>query len=174
VKDRIFIWRRAKANSSTETFLLRWFIRWTGWSYRTCRIVNNWWNIYIFNRWYLCLRSIERRRSDRFDIRWWSNYYRCRFRWNNYNPRRCCGNRRHLCEINRCTHCIFYSVCDRQKWIRLIIIDRWWDLNRISSVGPTRPPDKPPQKNSLSTAVIIVIVVLVILLAAVAIFCFRR
>ena len=43
-----------------------------------------------------------------------------------------------------------------------------------SSVGPTRPPDKPPQKNSLSTAVIIVIVVLVILLAAVGIFCFRR
>ena len=43
-----------------------------------------------------------------------------------------------------------------------------------SSVGPTRPPDKPPQENSLSTAVIIVIVVLVILLAAVGIFCFRR
>lgn len=43
-----------------------------------------------------------------------------------------------------------------------------------SSVGPTRPPDKPPQKKSHSTAVIIVIVVLVILLAAVGIFCFRR
>ena len=43
-----------------------------------------------------------------------------------------------------------------------------------SSLGPTRPPDKPPQKKSHSTTYIIVIVVLVILLAAVGMFFFRR